>query len=89
MGAETEKYIYQADHNEDNNDVLIGIGKNCHIENAIIDKNAHIGDNVVIKPFPAGCEKDDPAEEKNWYVRDGIVVIPKNAIIPSGTVIEP
>ena len=89
MGAETEKYILQADHNDATTDVLIGIGKNCHIENAIIDKNARIGNNVVIKPFPAGTELDDPAEPKQYYVRDGIVVIPKNAVIESGTVIEP
>ncbi|MBR6089421.1 MAG: glucose-1-phosphate adenylyltransferase, partial [Anaerolineaceae bacterium] len=90
MGAETEKYKLQADHNIGSSDVLIGIGKNCCIENAIIDKNARIGDNVVIKPFPAGTEIDDPTDgKKNWYVRDGIVVIPKNAIIESGTVIEP
>jgi len=89
MGAETEKYILQADHNDTSTDVLIGIGKNCHIENAIIDKNARIGNNVVIKPFPAGTELDDPQEPKRYYVRDGIVVIPKNAVIESNTVIEP
>ena len=89
MGAETEKYILQADHNDASTDVLIGIGKNCHIENAIIDKNARIGNNVVIKPFPVGTELDDPQEPKRYYVRDGIVVIPKNAVIESDTVIEP
>ena len=89
MGAETEKYILQADQNDTTNDVLIGIGKDCYIENAIIDKNARIGNNVVIKPFPVGTELDDPAEVKRYYVRDGIVVIPKNAVIESGTVIEP
>ena len=89
MGAETEKYILQADQNPEEFGVMIGIGKNCHIENAIIDKNARIGDNVVIKPFPAGTELDDPQEPKRYYVRDGIVVIPKNAVIESNTVIEP
>ncbi len=89
MGAETEKYILQADQNPEEFGVMIGIGKNCYIENAIIDKNARIGNNVVIKPFPAGAELDDHAEEKRYYVRDGIVVIPKNAVIESDTVIEP
>lgn len=89
MGAEQEKYIYQADHNTEEGGVKIGIGKNCYIENAIIDKNARIGDNVTIKAFPAGAELDDTNEEKRFYVRDGIVVIPKNAVIESGTVIEP
>lgn len=66
-------------------DIPIGIGENCNIEGAIIDKNACIGDNVVIMPFPRGTEMTT----ENWAVRDGIVVIPKNSVIPSGTVIAP
>ena len=61
----------------------IGIGANCRIENAIIDKNARIGDNVVISP--AG--KPDKVDHENYYIRDGIVIIPKNGIIPHGMVI--
>jgi len=61
----------------------IGIGRNTRIENAIIDKNARIGDNVVITP--AG--KPENLDHELYYIRDGIVVIPKNAIIPHGTVI--
>lgn len=63
----------------------IGIGNNCYIDGAIIDKNTSLGDNVVIKPFPAGTE----TETDKWVIQDGIVVIPKNAVIPSGTVIAP
>jgi glucose-1-phosphate adenylyltransferase len=63
----------------------IGIGDNCHIEHAIIDKNACIGDGVVIKPFPADKEVDHAL----YTVRDGVVVIPKHTVIPSGTVIQP
>ena len=63
----------------------IGIGNNCYIDGAIIDKNASLGDNVVIKPFPAGTE----GETDKWVIQDGIVVIPKNAVIPPGTVIAP
>jgi glucose-1-phosphate adenylyltransferase len=61
----------------------MGIGKNVRIENAIIDKNARIGDDVVISP--AG--KPDSVDHPLYYVRDGIVIIPKNAVIPSGTII--
>jgi glucose-1-phosphate adenylyltransferase len=61
----------------------IGIGKNARIENAIIDKNARIGDDVVISPRGKPESVDDPL----YYVRDGIVIIPKNAVIPSGTII--
>jgi glucose-1-phosphate adenylyltransferase len=51
------------------------------IEGAIIDKNARIGDGVVITPNgkPANVDGD------NYYIRDGVVVVPKNAVIPAGT----
>jgi ADP-glucose pyrophosphorylase len=55
----------------------IGIGRNCRIENAIIDKNARIGDNCVISPDGKPGDVDHPM----YYVRDGIVIIPKNACI--------
>ncbi len=61
----------------------IGIGANTRIENAIIDKNARIGNNVTISP--AG--KPDKVDHALYYIRDGIVIIPKNAVIPHGTVI--
>ena len=63
----------------------IGIGANCHIEGAILDKNARIGSNVTIRPFPRNTDID----HENWYVRDGIVVIPKDAEILPGTTIAP
>jgi len=63
----------------------IGIGPGCYIEGAIIDKNARIGAQVVIRPFPRHVE----INTDNWVVQDGLVVIPKNGIIPSGTHIEP
>jgi glucose-1-phosphate adenylyltransferase len=63
----------------------VGIGKNCCIQGAIIDKNAGIGDNVIIKPFPEDAVADNPL----YVVRDGIVIIPKNTVIPSGTIIQP
>jgi glucose-1-phosphate adenylyltransferase len=61
----------------------IGIGANCRIDNTIVDKNARIGNNVVISP--AG--KPDKVDHANYYIRDGIVIIPKNGIIPHGMVI--
>ena len=59
----------------------LGIGKNCVIERAIIDKNVRIGDNVTIQARP---EVSDFQSETHW-IRDGITVIPKGTIIPSGT----
>lgn len=63
----------------------LGFSENCEIEGAIIDKNARIGSGVVIRPFPPGEDLDG----EQWVVRDGIVVIPKNATIPSNTCIGP
>lgn len=61
----------------------IGIGTNCRIQNTIVDKNARIGDNVVISPDG----KPEKVDHANYYIRDGIVIIPKNGVIPHGTVI--
>ena len=62
-------------------EIPIGIGRNCVIEDAIIDKNARIGDGVIITPHDKDANSDGPG----YYIRDGIVVIPKNATIPPGT----
>lgn len=61
----------------------IGIGKNTRIENAIIDKNARIGQNCVLSP--AG--KPENMDHSLYYIRDGVVIIPKNGIIPHDTVL--
>jgi glucose-1-phosphate adenylyltransferase len=61
----------------------IGIGSNCRIENTIVDKNARIGNDVVISP--AG--KPEKVDHPNYYIRDGIVIVPKNGVIPHGMVI--
>lgn len=85
MGADYYDQRCMMDEGDDGDSPCIGIGRNSHIEGAIIDKNARIGRNVVIKPFPRGIE----LENENWTVADGIVVVPKNAVIPAGTVIAP
>ncbi len=63
----------------------VGIGSNCRIENTIVDKNARIGNNVIISPRDKPDKVDD--HNKNYYIRDGIVIIPKNAVIPHNTII--
>jgi glucose-1-phosphate adenylyltransferase len=73
------------DEGLDEHDVPIGVGSFCRIKGAIIDKNARVGRNVVILPFPPGTDID----EHNYTVRDGIVVIPKGALVPAGAVIKP
>jgi glucose-1-phosphate adenylyltransferase len=62
---------------------IMGIGHGAWIERTIVDKNARIGDDVRITPDGKPTFFDGP----NFYVRDGIVIIPKNAVIMSGTVI--
>lgn len=61
----------------------IGIGANTRIKHAIIDKNVRIGENCVITPEGKPENIDHPL----YYIRDGIVIVPKNGCIPSGTVI--
>ncbi|MGZ4983269.1 MAG: glucose-1-phosphate adenylyltransferase [Chthoniobacterales bacterium] len=58
----------------------IGVGRNCVIDRAIIDKNARIADGVVITPEGKPADLD----ASNYFIRDGIVVVPKNAVIPAG-----
>jgi glucose-1-phosphate adenylyltransferase len=83
MGAD----YYETDDEIKENDRLgrsgIGIGQGSTVEGAIIDKNARIGRNVTIRHL-----RDRPdMETDNWVARDGLVIVPKNAIIPDGTVI--
>jgi glucose-1-phosphate adenylyltransferase len=66
-------------------EIPIGIGRNCRIESAILDKNVQIGDGVVIKSF---ADRQD-IDHELYFVRDGIVVIAKDTVIPPGTCIEP
>ena len=61
----------------------IGIGEGTLIQEAIIDKNARIGRKVRI----VNQNKAADAEGPGWVIRDGIVVVSKNAIIPDGTTI--
>jgi glucose-1-phosphate adenylyltransferase len=80
MGCDYYESQESVQKNEQAGRPRIGIGENCRIENAIIDKNARIGNNVTISP--AG--KPENTDHESYYIRDGIVVIPKNAVIPHG-----
>lgn len=61
----------------------VGLGRNCRIERTIIDRNVHIGDGVVITAKPDVKE----FRGADYWVRDGITIIPRGAVIPPGTVI--
>jgi glucose-1-phosphate adenylyltransferase len=60
-----------------------GIGEDTRIENAIVDKNVSIGRRCVITNWSGVQEGEGPG----FYIRDGIVVLVKNAQIPDGTTI--
>ncbi len=83
MGCDFYEAQESIQENEAHGRPRMGIGSNVRIENAIIDKNARIGDNVIISP--AG--KPENVDEKLYYIRDGIVIIPKGGVVPHNTVI--
>lgn len=62
----------------------LGLGQNCRIRETIIDKNAHIGNNVRIN---VDGNKYEDGDHGTFYSADGIIVIRKGAVIPDGTVI--
>jgi glucose-1-phosphate adenylyltransferase len=76
MGAD----FYETEVPDDRRLPKIGVGRNCVIDRAIIDKNARIADGVVITPEGKPADFDGG----NYFIRDGIVVVPKNAVIPAG-----
>jgi glucose-1-phosphate adenylyltransferase len=83
MGADYYENNKTKEYNALNGKINIGIGENTIIENAIIDKNARIGKNCKITN-PA---KFNNFDGENFFIRDGIVIIPKDAQIPDYTII--
>ena len=83
LGSDFYESLESVERHERAGQARVGIGAHCRIENAIIDKNARIGNDVKISP--AG--KPENLDHERYYIRDGIVIIPKDAIIPHGTVI--
>ncbi|MFP4394473.1 MAG: glucose-1-phosphate adenylyltransferase [Anaerolineales bacterium] len=81
MGAD----YYETDEEKQKNRELgrpdVGIGAGSVIECAIIDKNARIGRNVHIRHIPNRPDK----ETADWVAKEGLVIIPKSAVIPDGT----
>ena len=94
IGAETTVincYMMGNDHYESLEDVeqhkvstFMGIGERCFIKNAILDKNCRIGDDVRIN----GGKNLKDKETDSYFIKDGIVVVKKDAHIPSGTIIQ-
>lgn len=83
MGADYYQSILDIENDKRSGIPPIGIGRGCIIKKAIIDKNARIGENVKI----INQNKLDSSEGSLYYIKDGIVIIPKNTVIPANTVI--
>jgi glucose-1-phosphate adenylyltransferase len=63
----------------------IGVGEGSIIRRAIIDKNARIGARVRLLNEAGVEEADGP--DRSYYIRDRIIIVPKNGLIPDGTVV--
>jgi glucose-1-phosphate adenylyltransferase len=83
LGADYYETLREIDATKTNGFPPMGIGEDSVIERAIIDKNARVGRGVRIMN-EAGVEE---ADGDGYYVRDGIVIVPKGGVIPDGTVI--
>jgi len=85
MGADYYQSLDEMLGDREANRPRLGIGEGCNIRRAIIDKNARIGANVSLLN-EAGVEHfDDP--NGNYFIRDRIIIVPKNGLIPDGTVV--
>ncbi len=83
MGSDYYETILEMSHSLERGIPKLGIGENCKIENAIVDKDCRIGNNVIIT---GGAHLAD-TDHALYAVKDGIVVIKKRAILPDGFVI--
>jgi len=81
MGNDYYETLEEVENN--NKEILMGIGDRCYIHNCIVDKNCRIGDDVRIN----GGRHIKNIETDNYMVKDGIVVIKKDATIAKGTII--
>jgi glucose-1-phosphate adenylyltransferase len=83
MGADTYESREDIARNRERGVPAVGIGNDCEIRNAIVDKNARIGHGVRL----VNANGVAAATAENYSIVDGIIVIPKGAIVPDGTVI--
>lgn len=85
MGADFYKRFAEEQSDLQESNVPLGIGADTTIRRAIIDKNAHIGHDVRI--INKDRVEEAEREKQGFLIRNGIVVVLKNAVIPDGTVI--
>ncbi|MEC8329804.1 MAG: glucose-1-phosphate adenylyltransferase [Verrucomicrobiota bacterium] len=85
MGADHFETFEQISTNKKEGRPAMGVGRNCQINNAILDKNVRIGDNVVMDPTGL---PDNFGPGIDVAVRDGILVVTKDTIVPDGFVLK-
>ena len=85
MGADFYQTIEDMRRDHGKNLPRVGIGEGTIIKRAIIDKNARIGNNARLLNEAGTSAADGP--NGSYYIRDGIIIVPKNAVVPDGTVI--
>jgi glucose-1-phosphate adenylyltransferase len=83
MGSDLYQNLEELQREESRGYPRVGLGRNCNIRRAIIDKNARIGSGVQILN-EAGVKNFDGEQ---YFIRDTIVIIPKNSVIEDGVVI--
>jgi glucose-1-phosphate adenylyltransferase len=83
MGCDYYENIDQIEQKNKKGIPILGIGERCIIEDAIIDKNCSIGNDVSIKGGAHLEKLDHPL----YTIKDGIVVVKKGAVIPNGYII--
>jgi len=85
MGADYYQTIEDMREDAASSVPRVGIGENTIIQRAIIDKNARIGSGVRLLNEAGVTYADGPGD--SYFIRDGIIIVPKNAIIKDGTVV--
>ena len=83
MGCDYYENIEQINEKNKKGSPILGIGERCIIENAIVDKNCSIGNDVIIK----GGAHLEKVDHPLYTIKDGIVVVKKGAVIPNGYII--
>ncbi|MFC6102915.1 glucose-1-phosphate adenylyltransferase [Olivibacter domesticus] len=83
MGSDFYQNLEELEDAKRNNKPIVGVGENCYIDTAILDKSCSIGNNVQIR----GGRHLPDGEFDTYMVKDGIIVIKKRANLPDGTII--
>jgi glucose-1-phosphate adenylyltransferase len=72
--------FYEQRSNRDGQTVPLGIGANVELDRVIVDKNARIGAGARL----VNAKNVDEQDGDGYYIRNGIIIVPKGAVIPSG-----